>query len=251
MAVAPEIIYKFQDIHNGKDMTPFGQGTPTVGVTYGDWTGVAGDVVSKKANCRVTVKYSKVKWTINPNNSVTISGKVTATLVRTATDEESVCHQEVTAWFGDPESVVFYSDTIPSGGSGTYTLIPAAQQDFSFTIPPSDNPQEYVFGALHFKNWCYEKTGVYDPAQFPPDEFRVGMFVKNLNPPAYIPGKVLDNGGLWQSHNRVTDGTAKVLAKNGSWNVMTTENGAVGQGNPPTIMTNAAFFNMRKIGENA
>lgn len=247
----PILRYYFKDIHNGKDMTPFGQGTPTVGVTYGDWTGVAGDVVSKKANCRVTVKYSKVKWVINPNNSVTISGKVTATLVRTATDEESVCHQEVTAWFGDPESVVFYSNTIPSGGSGTYTLIPVAQQDFSFTIPPSDNPQEYVFGALHFKNWCYEKTGVYDPAKYPPDEFRVGLFVTNPNPPAYIPGKVLDDGGLWQSHNRATYGTAKVLAKNGSWNVMTTDNGAVERDNPPKIMAATEYFNMRKIGENA
>ena len=36
---APILRYYFQSIHTGRDMVPFGEGTPNLGVTYGDYTG--------------------------------------------------------------------------------------------------------------------------------------------------------------------------------------------------------------------
>lgn len=247
---APILSYKFQSIHTGKDMTPFGVGTPTLGVNYGDYTGISPDVNdNKKASCRVTVSYTNVRTVQNADNSITVTGRVNvAMLQRTATGVVSQCHQDIWVWFGNPEQQVFYT-RVGSGSSGTYDLLPNQYKDFTFTIPASNNPQEYGAATLHFKNRCAEKPASMDE-NFPPDEFRIGLFVTNPNPPTYIPGKVLDNGNAWQSHNRAA-GTAKILQSDNTWRVMTTDNGGQAYDNPPQIKDDSGFANMRKIGENA
>lgn len=248
---APIIRYEFQSIHTGYDMVPFGEGTPTLGVTYGDWTGAYVDLNgNKKANCKVTVSYSNVNWVLNADNSITVSGRITtAKLVRTGTGVASVAHQDIWVWFGDPETQVAHYN-VGSGSSGTYDLLPAQYRNFSFTIPASDNPQEFKAIALHYKNRNTEKPASWDE-QYPPDEFRVGLFITNPNSPTYRPGKILDNGNTWQSHNR-SGGADNILQGNGtSWQTMPTAKGHEASDNPPLIMTNSNFVNMLKIGENA
>lgn len=246
---APIIRYEFQSIHTGKDMVPFGEGTPTVGVTYGDWTGkyVDGNE-NKKASCRVTISYSNVNAVVNADNSVTVSGRITqAKLVRTPTGVPSVGHQDIWVWFGDPETQVFHQQ-VGSAQGGTWDLLPSQYRNFSFTIPASNNPQEFKAIALHYKNRNTEKPASWDE-QYPPDEFRIGLFITNPNLPTYRPGKVLDNANTWQSHNR--SGGADNVYTGSSWQTMPTAAGHEKSDNPPLIMTNSNFVNMLKIGENA
>lgn len=247
---APILRYYFQSIHTGRDMVPFGEGTPTLGATYGDYTGLAPDTnANRKATCRVTISYSNVNWVLNPDNSVTVSGRInTALLQRTATGVPSNGHQDIWCWFGDPEVEVTHL-YVGSGTSGTYNLVPEQYRNFSFTIPASTNPQEYVFGALHYKNRFSERPQWMDE-RTPPDEFRVGLFITNPNPPTYRPGKILDNGNVWQSHNR-TGGASNILLPSQSWQTMETSNGAVLRNDPPYIRDVSDFIDMRKIGENA
>lgn len=65
----------------------------------------------------------------------------------------------------------------------------------------------------------------------------------------YRPGKIIDNGGTWQSHNRST-GADNILT-NSNWRTMRTIDGAVGTDNPPYMMHPSEFKNQRKIGNNA
>lgn len=246
----PILRYQYKSIAEGKDMKPFGEGTATLGVTYGDWTSNSFDYNgSKKANCKVTISYSNVRSVVHADNSVTVTGRITkAELKRTGTGVPTKCHQDVWVWFGDPETQVSHIH-IGSGQSGTWNLLPNQYKNFSFTIPASNNPTEKEYAAIHFKNRCSEKPASLDPA-YPPDEFKVGLFITNPNPPTYIPGKILDNGGTWQSHNR-SAGTAKILQPDSTWRVMTTDSGGQAYDNPPQIKDDSGFVNMRKIGENA
>lgn len=245
----PILRYHYKSIAEGKDMKPFGEGTATLGVTYGDWTGNNFDFNgSKKANCKVTISYSNVHSVVNADNSVTVTGRITkAELRRTGTGVPTRCHQDVWVWFGDPETQVFHI-YISSGQTGTWDLLPSQYKDFSFTIPASNNPTEKEYAAIHFKNRCSEKPASLDQ-QYPPDEFKVGLFITNPNPPVYRPGKVLDNANLWQSHNRASG--ADNVYNGSSWQTMPTSAGHVRSDDPPKIMTNSNFVNMLKIGENA
>lgn len=245
----PILSYRYKSIAEGKDMKPFGEGTATLGVTYGDWTGNNFDYNgSKKANCKVTISYSNVRSVVNADNSVTVTGRINkAELKRTGTGVSTKCHQDVWVWFGDPETLVFHI-YISSGQSGTWDLLPNQYKDFSFTIPASNNPTEKEYAAIHFKNRCSEKPASLDP-QYPPDEFKVGLFITNPNPPVYRPGKILDNGDTWQSHNR--SGGADNVYNGSNWQTMPTSAGHVRSDDPPEIMTSSNFTNMLKIGENA
>lgn len=247
----PILRFEYHEEHGGYDMKPWGEGTTTLGVNYGDWTSKGYDGNgNKKAQCKVTISYSNVNWVLNSDNSVTVTGRITtATLKRTATGVPSVCHQDIWTWFGEPETQVshYYVNT---ASSGTYDLLPAQYRNFSLTIPASNNPQEVQALAIRFKNRCHEKPAG-DDHDHPPDEFRVGLFVTNPNAPVYRPGKILDNGNIWQSHNR-TVGKDNILQGNGtSWQTMETSGGGELTDNPPKIMSNSTFTNMRKIGENA
>ena len=246
---APILSYRYKGIHGGYDMKPFGEGTTTLGVNYGDYTGMSPDTNgNKKAQCKVTISYSNIQWVLNADNSITISGRVSvAKLVRTATGVPSAGHQDIWVWFGSPEQQVFYQ-RVGSGASGTYDLLPSQYRNFSFTIPPSNNPQEFEAIALHYKNRFAEKPASMDE-NYPPDEFKVGLFITNPNKPTYRPGKILDNGNTWQSHNR--SGGADNVYTGSNWQTMPTSNGHNASDDPPLIMTNSLFQNMLKIGENA
>lgn len=69
----------------------------------------------------------------------------------------------------------------------------------------------------------------------------------------YVPGKTLDaSTGIWYSHNRKPDGSAKLWnGSNWTSNMETIGGDGARTGNPPSIYGNNDWRNMRKIGQGA
>ncbi len=63
-----------------------------------------------------------------------------------------------------------------------------------------------------------------------------------------IPGKVFSSANNWLSHNRPTNGHAKLYTGSGWGSDMKTINGGVGTGDPPLIRHENEYRNMRRIG---
>lgn len=233
---APTYTYDAHIISPGVDLTLTGVGTPNLTATYGDYGGV-GENVNKKATCTLAINYSNVAYTVNNDNSVTVTGNITGgTLTRTKV-ASSINTQEVTVWFNNQE--VFHK-YIGTSTAGSWNLnLPAS---FSVTIPPSENPQTQWPASIHYKN---HNTGSSNP----PDEFYFGLGITNPNPPDYRPGATLDSNTVWQSHNRST-GKAHIR-NNNKWNEMRTHNGHTDSTNPPSIRMNNKWVNQNKLGKGA
>lgn len=233
MALPPIIEYDAYMISPGTDLEVLGRGTPTVTGRYGDYGGV-NEEITLRARCELSVTYTDVNWTINGDNSVTVTGNISVSpLTRDASGLPiSSNRQELTAWFNDQE--VFHQ-IVGTSESGSWNLnFPSS---FSVTVPPSYDPQKAYPAAIHFRN---HNTGTTRPA----DEFALGILITNPNPPDYRPGATLD--GNWKSHNR-TGGKAHIL--NGTWHEMRTSNGLVGNDNPPSIRVSDHWTNQRNIGQ--
>lgn len=233
---APVFTYDAYIISPGVDLTLTGVGTPNLTATYGDYGGV-GEGLNKKATCTIALHYADVQYTINPDNSVTVTGTILGdTLTRTRV-ASSTNTQEVTVWFNGQEVFHRY---IGTSTSGSWDLnLPAT---FSVTIPPSENPQPQYPASIHFKN---HNTGTTNP----PDEFYFGLGITNPNPPDYRPGATLDSGSVWQSHNRSV-GKAHIRTSGGIWREMRTHNGHTDSTNPPSIRMNNKWVNQNKLGKN-
>lgn len=236
MASGPTYTYDAYIIAGGQDLSLSGAGTPNLTATYHDYGGI-GEAVTQKAACTISVNYANLAYTINNDNSITVTGNINGAVLVRSKIADSSNTQEITAWFNNQQVFHTYVDT---GSSGTYDLnIPSS---FSVTIPPSLNPQAQWPASIHFKN---HNTGA---GTRPPDEFYVGLGITNPNPPDYRPGQCL-HSGTWESHNR-SGGSANVL-RSGTWTEMRTLNGGDASGDPPTIRTNGDWKNQRKIGANA
>lgn len=79
------------------------------------------------------------------------------------------------------------------------------------------------------------------------DEFNGGLTIYNPNPPDYRPWAV-KYGNDWQSCNR--NGGMMSVRKNGQWVECRTQDGGVGEGNPPSIREGGRWKNARKVGVN-
>lgn len=227
----PNIDYDVDIIHTGANLRVEGEGTPNITAIYDD---VA--AVGTLATCRVNIQYSNVQWTLNNDNSVTVTGNITsATLTRTRVYQGS----SGLMWniWADFNGERRFSTTVVGASSGTYNLnFPSS---FSITVPPLTTS---TAASIHYFNqWT---QGGSDPS-YQPDEFTVGLIVTNPNLPDYRPGKIWD-GSAWKSHNRAA-GFEKVNTSPSTTREMRTQDGSVGTGNPPTIY-NAAWKNQRKIG---
>lgn len=242
MAQPPVFTYGAKKLQPGVDLTLTGVGTPNLTATYGDYGGY-GEPDSLKATCVISINYSDIAYTINNDNSITVTGKITgAQLVRTFVASSSNS-QEVIVWF-DGQQV--FRQTFGTSQAGTWNLnIPAT---FSVTIPPSNNPQTQWPASIHYLNHNTNNPWPdFDP-DYPPDEFNFGLGILNPNPPDYRPGAILDGSSLWQSHNR-TGGTSHILTGGGTWAEMRTEGGLGAYGNPPAIRYQDKWSNMREIGK--
>lgn len=129
--------------------------------------------------------------------------------------------------------------------AGTY----AASVDlgtYTIDLPPGHETDTH--GTIYYRsNVCgYDYTN--PPSQYI-DEYWLGINFRNVLPPEYIPGKVRDAYSDWLSHNRATNGHAKIF--NGtSWGAdMKTVDGGVSSGDPPEIRHSSSNKNMRKVGK--
>ena len=229
MAVGPTYKYDANLLSPGVDLALTGVGTPNLTATYSDYGGV-GEAESLKARCTISISYTNIQYTINDDNSITVTGEISGGVLTRTLVASSTNKQEITAWFNNQQ--VFYQ-IVDTGSSGTYDLnIP---NTFSVTIPPSTNPQYSWPASIHFKNHNTRSTKA-------PDEFNLGLGILNPNPPDYRPGK-RKSGQQWLSHNR-NGGSANVMA-HGTWTEMRTISGT---GKPPLIRRNNSWVNQSKIG---
>lgn len=224
----PTIDYDVNIIHTGANLRVEGEGTPNITAVYDDVTTSSVTL----ANCRVNIQYSNVQWTLNNDNSVTITGNITsATLTRTRVYQgSSGLMYNIWALFNGERK---FSTTVIGDSSGTYNLnFPSS---FSITVPPQTTST--AASVHYFSQWT---GGTYEP-----DEFTVGLIVTNPNLPDYRPGKIW-NGSAWMSHNR-SAGFEKINTSSTNTREMRTQDGGVGTGNPPTIYS-SNWKNQRKIG---
>lgn len=121
---------------------------------------------------------------------------------------------------------------------------PMVLASYTFTLAPGqDASRSSLF--LHNK--------VNSPSIISWDEIGVGITFRNPLPANYIPGKTYDTAGqVWLSHNRSTNGHARLYNGSGWSSDMKTIGGdGVSTGDPPSIYNNGAWRNMRKIGQDA
>ena len=229
MAVGPTYTYNANIISPGTDLALTGAGTPNLIAEYGDYGGIS-EAISLRARCTIAINYTNIQYTINDDNSITVTGEVSGGVLTRTFVASSTNRQEITAWFNNQQ--VFYQ-IVDTGSSGTYDL--NLPNTFSVTIPPSNDPQYRWPASIHFKN---HNIG----SSHPPDEFDLGLGILNPNPPDYRPGE-RKSGQQWVSHNR-NGGSANVLV-NGTWTEMRTISGT---GNPPLIRRNGSWVNQAKIG---
>lgn len=228
----PNIDYDVDIIHTGANLRVEGEGTPNITAIYDDVASVG-----TLATCHLNIQYSNVKWTLNNDNSVTITGNITAaTLVRNREYQGS--SGLLFNIYADFNGSRKFSTTVVGASSGSYNLnFPSS---FSITVPPLTTS---TAASIHYFNQWTE--GGSDP-HYQPDEFTVGLIVTNPNLPDYRPGKIW-NGSAWVSHNRAA-GFEKINTSSANTREMRTQDGGVGTGNPPTIY-NERWLNERLIGQ--
>ena len=151
----PIIDYDVDIIHTGANLRVEGEGTPNITAVYDD---VA--AVGTLATCRVNIQYSNVQWTLNNDNSVTITGNITAaTLVRNREYQGS--SGLLFNIYADFNGSRKFSTTVVGASSGTYNLnFPSS---FSITVPPLTTS---TAASIHYFNQWTE--GGSDP-HYQPD----------------------------------------------------------------------------------
>lgn len=236
MALPPIIQYDAHIISPGTDLTLTGVGTPHLTAKYGDYG--TNYTTGKKADCTLEMGYSNVQYTINNDNSITVTGETgyppyIPGLSRVATGLAAQGDQTIKIWFNGQ---LVLDVVTPTGQSGVFDLnLPST---FSVTIPPSNNPQPAYPAALEFYNAVTNTLN--------PDRFYFGLIITNPNPPDYRPGALYD-GSLWQSHNR-SAGEAHIYTGS-TWREMRTADGGTSSDNPPSIYTGTKWVNQRKLGK--
>ena len=135
----------------------------------------------------------------------------------------------------------------PVNTAHTISSSPIVLDSYTFTLAPGQNLSR---GSVYFRN----NTVGYDDVAVPNiyvDEMWLGTEFKNTLPKDYIPGKVWD-GSDWLSHNRDTNGHAKVYMGSAWSDDMKTIDGPDDTGDPPEIWHDSSTIkNMRKIGTGA
>lgn len=116
---------------------------------------------------------------------------------------------------------------------------------YTFVLPAGQSSQD-VSTVYYRSNFCGHD---FDPLpSIYVDIYAMGVNFRNTLPPDYRPGKILDDNGVWQSHNRI--GGADNVYTGSNWRTMRTQYGGSAQGDPPIIRHSADWYNERKIGAN-
>lgn len=110
----------------------------------------------------------------------------------------------------------------------------------TFTLAPGQNATR---SSVYYHN--------YSPADGSYDDLWMGIELKNTLPADYRPMMVRDPNGAWLSCNR-TGGKLNIRKADGTMKELRTINGnGVTTGDPPSIYSNGAYRNQRKIGQGA
>lgn len=236
---APTISYDVHIINPGADLNVVSDPDHNKVTAY--YTDLRASDSHVYARCNIVVQYSDVQWTLNSDNSVTVTGNVISSVLT----RNGVAQSSSSNLYYDIQAKFEGAKTFPAGSSeyervlaessGVYDL--GATGSFTVTVPPQT--QTDTQASVYF----YSKSVGYP--QYLPDEFTVGIIVTNPNTPDYRPGKIYD-GTTWQSHNR-SAGFEKIYTASSSTREMRTRDGGTGENDPPTIY-NGAKKNQRKIG---
>lgn len=116
---------------------------------------------------------------------------------------------------------------------------------YTIDLPPESEGSER--GTVYFRsNACGHNDDT--PPSIYVDEFWLGLNFRNILPKEFIPGKIW-NGSNWLSHNRPTNGHAKLYTGSGWGSDMKTVDWTSGDPlNPPTIRWLNEWRNMKKSG---
>lgn len=221
---------------------------PDSGSAYSEYYYTDSNVSSNSNSSRVTFKIRDT-WTASLTSENTLTVRVTSVI-------ESIVRGNVVggATGASTRHIMLKRDaSSPNIWEVTNNPINVAQtlgtnitvSAYTFTIPAQSGISR---GTIYIKNAVTGHESDPVPSIYV-DELWGGVAFKNDNVKDYVPGQVLDNNNVWQSHNRST-GNAQIRNAAGQWIQMRTNNGAVGTDNPPYIRHNDNWKNMRKIGAN-
>lgn len=228
---APTLRFTTTIIQPGVNLRVEGEGTSNITAIYDDNSLALGVTL---ATCYVNISYSNVQWTLNSDNSVTVTGDINSDSLRRISQYSGTTDIYYHIWTKFNGSKTFEQD-VKGESSGNYDLnFPAT---FSITVAPQTTST--AASIEYYSQWK-------DHTQYRPDWFTVGLVVTNPNLPDYRPGKVFDKNAIWQSHNR--DGGAAGIRNDLGLIEMRTVDGGSGTGNPPLIRNASGYVNQRKIG---
>ena len=184
----------------------------------------------------VNIRYSNVTYTVNNDNSVTVTGTISDASFRRDQAYSGQTYYQYEIWFTFNGQETFRT-TVQANEAMTKTRsqlgIPSS---FTVTVQPRQTSDAAgIF--FHSKSVGYS----YDP-----DEFVTGIRIFNPNYPDYRPGQCL-HSGVWKSHNR-SGGSANILVSD-TWTEMRTTYG--GNNNPPLIRKSGGWTDQAKIGDGA
>lgn len=124
---------------------------------------------------------------------------------------------------------------------------PLILSEYSFTLAPGESASR---GSVFFRSNVQGHDNDPAPSMYV-DEMWLGTHFLNPMPKDYIPGKIW-NGSDWMSHNRATNGHAKIYTGSAwSADMKTVDGDGTTTGNPPYIYNGTNFANMRLIGTDA
>lgn len=232
---APEITYDAHVISHGIDLTVTGSGTQNITASYTDRTAESGTPPSTDmAYGHVNIQYANVNWTLNNDNSVTVTGTISDASFRRDQAYSGQTYYQYEIWFTFNGQETFRTVVQANEAMSKNRSQLGIPSSFSVTVQPrSTSDAAGIF--FHSKSVGYS----YDP-----DEFVTGIRIFNPNYPDYRPGQCL-HSGTWKSHNR-SGGSANILV-NGTWTEMRTTAGD--NNNPPLIRRSNSWTDQAKIGD--
>lgn len=201
---------------------------------------------------RVVVGISET-WTasIDNRNYLTVTLKTTITGIRRDDLRGSVGSQTIPrsmkARREDGGPIIWQVASDPINTAHTILGTAIVLDDYTFTLAPGENLSR---GSIFFRSNTYGHDSDPVPSIYV-DLMWLGTEFQNPLPKNYIPGKIW-NGSDWLSHNRDTDGHAKLYTGSTWGDDMKTIDGPDSDGDPPEIWhSSSSQKNMRKIGLNA
>lgn len=208
----------------------------TLHMTYGDWsmTSAGGSNVKRsRVDADIDVSISNERNAGNGAVTFTVTTKYYNFHRTLINDQPVILDYTIHIYASQERSDERFTQTGQMQSSATYSDV-----SFSYDVTvPALSTVNVGMG----RYWNDIENTTID------DEFNGGLTIYNPNPPDYRPWSV-KYGNDWQSCNR--NGGIMSVRKNGQWVECRTQDGGVGEGNPPSIREGGKWKNARKVGIN-